>query len=88
MLIRYGIIAVKRNPDNPNLADIVHFCGYSEPPTQADYENLKEELETDPEHELVGEMEGVVLMEADEAVLKYFANELKDADPSVLRFEE
>lgn len=69
MLIRYGIIAVRPAKDEDGMADILHFCGYEDPPTQFDFDALREELNTNPAFGLQGDMDGVELMEAPEEIL-------------------
>jgi hypothetical protein len=74
MTINYGIIAytLKGEKESPTLS-ILHFCGYAEPPTQADIESLSKELNTDPEFGLVGKIgTETFLMEATPDIIKKF----------------
>jgi hypothetical protein len=52
--ITHGIAAIRINAENDRV-DVLHFCGYFEEPSVMDYEELKRELEEDPEFGLVGE---------------------------------
>ena len=66
----HGIVAISTvaNPDGSS--EILHFCGYSNQPTQADFDGLKAELESSPEFGLIGENYNLQL--ADQAVLEQF----------------
>ena len=76
--VTHGIVAYVRDEENPNQVVILHFCGYSEAPTEAEYEALREELQSSEDFGLQGiEFE---LAEANEEMLNYF----KDSS----RFEE
>lgn len=63
MIINHGIIAVEGNK-------ILHFCGYEQPPTVHDFENLEQELKTDPEFGLTGIP--FVLMQAPAELIEQF----------------
>lgn len=52
--ITHGIVAVKRD-EKKNEVHVLHFCGYFEEPSAACYDDLRRELEEDPEHGLIGE---------------------------------
>jgi hypothetical protein len=53
--------------------DILHFCAYESRPTGADMESLKQELNTDPEFDLVGRVGvDVTIVEATPEVCKLF----------------
>jgi hypothetical protein len=76
--VTHGIVAYVRDEENPNQLVILHFCGYSEAPTEADFNNLKDELQNSEDFGLQGiDFE---LAEANEEMLNYF----KDSS----RFEE
>ena len=44
---KYAIIAVQDN-------NVLHFCSYMEPPSEEEIMKLDEELQTDPEFNLIG----------------------------------
>lgn len=54
MEITHGIAAVKRIGDSQAI-DVLHFCGYFEKPSAADYDSLLKELTENPEFGLVGQ---------------------------------
>lgn len=51
--ITHGLAAV-RKMEGLNEIEVLHFCGYFEKPSAADYEALTRELVEDPEFGLVG----------------------------------
>jgi len=73
--IRYGIIAYTLiDKDSPKI-EILHFVGYWEKPTKHDWKHCEEELNTDPEFDLVGRInKDVFLMEATEDILEHYRN--------------
>lgn len=71
MNIKHGIIAftVTGEEDSPTIS-VLHFCGYEEPPTEHDWKNLEDELNTDEDFGLVGRInKDVFLMVADEKMV-------------------
>ena len=54
MEISHGIAAVKRIGDSQAI-DVLHFCGYFEKPSAADYDSLLKELTENPEFGLANE---------------------------------
>lgn len=52
--ITHGIAAVRRENKN-NEVHVLHFCGYFEEPSAADFSELRRELEEDPEFGLIGQ---------------------------------
>lgn len=50
----FGLIAIEIDPDAYEKVSILHFCGYTKEPTDDDKLALEEELNTDPEFNLVG----------------------------------
>ena len=54
MEISHGIAAVKRIGDSQAI-DVLHFCGYFEKPSAADYDSLLKELTENPEFGLIDE---------------------------------
>ena len=52
--ITHGIVAVRRDVKK-NEIQVLHFCGYFEEPSAADYDDLRRELEEEAEHGLIGE---------------------------------
>ena len=80
MDIKYGIVAytLEGPKDKPVIA-ILHFCGYENPPTQQQIDGLAEELNTDPEFNLVGRIGvDVLLTEASDAMVREMARQMKD----------
>jgi hypothetical protein len=53
MKINFGIVAAIPHEDEGTL-ELLHFCGYEEPPSQQAMDHLAEELNTDPAFNLVG----------------------------------
>lgn len=78
MQINFGIVAVRRNSDESSSSpfEMVHFCGYENRPTKADFDDLKRELSTDPEFGLVEQMKAgdIILVHASPTVVKMHAN--------------
>lgn len=68
MKCNYGIMVVPKQ----NLTSVVHFCGYEEEPTAYDYVSLREELNTDTELGLAGEIDEHLLLPATPDVIDYF----------------
>ena len=50
----YALIAIEINPDAYEKVSVLHLCAYINPPTENDKFSLEEELNTDPEFNLVG----------------------------------
>lgn len=50
--ITHGIVAIRKD-DVKNEIQVLHFCGYFEEPSLADYEDLRKELTDDSEFGLV-----------------------------------
>ena len=50
--ITHGIVAVRRDVKK-NEIQVLHFCGFFEEPSAASYDDLRRELEEDPEFGLV-----------------------------------
>jgi hypothetical protein len=77
MKTNYGIIAYEKLPNNQ--IDILEFIGYEEKPTPEDFASLFQELNTDPEHAMVGRLGvDVYLMLATDSILEYFKTKLPD----------
>ena len=52
---------------------ILHFCGYGKKPTAIDIQSLKDELNTDPEFNLVGRIDhDVYVMEATPEMVDFY----------------
>lgn len=54
MDITHGLAAVRRVGDL-NEIEVLHFCGFFEKPSAAEWESLNRELSEDPEFGLVGQ---------------------------------
>ena len=66
--ITHGIVAVRKDIKK-NEIYVLHFCGYFEEPSLADYESLDKELREDPEFRLTdGDFE---LMPATEEMINH-----------------
>lgn len=76
---KYGIIAIRQAEGG--MADILHFCGYEEPPTQADYDALGKELATDKEFGLVASMDQIKLVEAPQEIVDLY-RDMMQTDPN------
>jgi hypothetical protein len=68
---RHGIIAVNKK------LEIIHFCGYPNPPTESDYIALEEELKTDEEFDIKEEF---ILLPCPEDLLPYYLKIMEEAD--------
>lgn len=66
MKINFGIVAAVVADDN-NI-EVVHFCGYENEPKEADWDNLKHELETDPEFDCIGRADLIYLPATQEMI--------------------
>ena len=62
---KYGLVAVDFD------GNVVHYCGYEEPITLEDKDDLIKELFIDSEFGMVGNM-NYVLLEATEDIVNYF----------------
>lgn len=70
--ITHGLVAVQRN-SKKNKIYVLHFCGYFEEPSAADYESLRKELEEDEELGLVGQEFELII--ATPEMIDYVKNE-------------
>jgi hypothetical protein len=71
--VKFGLIAVTDNDPQKKKQPILHFCGYSTPPNEADKKLLEMELNTDPEFGLVGRInKDVFIIEATEDIVARF----------------
>lgn len=52
--ITHGLVAVRKD-EAKNELQVLHFCGFFEEPSVADYNSLRKELEEDSEFGLVGQ---------------------------------
>ena len=69
--INFGLIVVNPEQEGENL-DILHFCGFSEPPTEKDAQELRKELRDDPEFGLQELWDKVDILEAPEDIVKEY----------------
>lgn len=76
--IKYGILAVDSRQDAEGMNPILHFCGYEEPPTEDDFDDLRHELFTDEEFGLTEMMDYVVLVEASSEVVAMYREMLNE----------
>ena len=78
---KYGIMVVDpKNPENTNENLItIHFAGYWKKPTDADADNLREELRNDLEFELRDAVDRFVMYPATKGCLEFY-NAQAEAD--------
>lgn len=72
---KHGLVAITRTPKDikTGMATVVHFCGYPNPPTERDIKLLEEELNTDPEFNLIGRInKDVFIVDASPAMVKFY----------------
>ena len=79
MEISHGIAAVKKIGDSQAI-DVLHFCGYFEKPSAADYDSLLKELTENPEFGLTDEK--FELIEAPQDLIDQIK---KDYESNILR---
>lgn len=72
MKINHGILVT-----NTRTQRVVHFSGYENPPTEADFESLRNELSTDPEFGLVEQADNLFLIEAHETAVDFYRNKVE-----------
>jgi hypothetical protein len=75
--INFGIIAVNKQAyeaKEGQMIDVLHFVGYENEPSEADYESLYHELETDETFDLIEMAKNgqILLIEAPEPTVEYF----------------
>lgn len=70
----YGIIAIDSRPDSEGRNPILHFCGYKNPPTAIDFDQLQEELSTNEEFNLIEIMPYIQLLEATPEIVELYKN--------------
>lgn len=68
MKCNYGIMVVPKN----NPTSVVHFVAYEEEPDEHNYNSLREELNTDQELGLVGQMDEHLLLPATHDAIEFF----------------
>lgn len=78
MNIKHGLIAAIQI--DPFHIEILHFCGYENPPKELDIQALKLELETDPEFDLVGRND-YFIAEATEDMVDFYRRVSQGEDP-------
>lgn len=77
---KFGIMAI-RPAEVEGMVDILHFCGYEEKPTKADYNVLREELASDEEFGLIASMDDITLVEAPDTIVRLY-KEMLATDPN------
>lgn len=75
MDITHGIAAVKRIGETQAI-DVLHFCGFFEKPSAADYDSLLKELTENPEFGLIDEK--FELIEAPQDLIDQIKKEYED----------
>jgi hypothetical protein len=75
MKINFGLIAIDRQ------GNILHFCGYENPPTSIDKKLLEKELATDPEFGLIGKQDQYAVTNAPEALVEIMRKDF-EASPT------
>ena len=66
MQINYGLVAAVQI-DRFHV-EIVHFCGYEQEPTDVEIQALEEELQTDPQFDLVGRDDYIIVPTTEDMV--------------------
>ena len=80
MDIKYGIIAYKLT-DDPNVINIVHFCGYEKPLTNDMFLSLTDELNTSDDFDLKGQIGvNVFLMESPPDYLEHMREVYEESE--------
>jgi hypothetical protein len=79
MNINYGLIVFDPIPNENGTVTVFHFCGYENPPTEAQIEGLRRELETDEEFCLTGRMHEMEIMVAPQDVVDYHRELLRES---------
>ncbi len=75
---KYGLVAATQTFEEELDGEmtIIHFCGYTKPPTNADVIALTEELNTDPEFGLVGRIgKDVFILTATQEMVDFFVKQ-------------
>lgn len=79
LTINYGIVAIDED------GAIVHFVGYENRPTKTDFDEIYEELKTDPEFDLMDD--DFILEHATQEQIEYviaeFGKEISDDNPTL-----
>lgn len=78
MEFNYGLVAAIKIDEFH--IEILHFCGYENKPTEFVIQSLKEELETDPEFELVGRSD-YFITEATPDMIDFYRRVYNGEDP-------
>ena len=75
--IKYGLIAIDPTQEG-EMKDVLHFCGYWNPPTDIDIESLRQELETDEEFGLTEIAHRLDIIPCPHWLLEEFIKDAKD----------
>lgn len=59
--------------------EILHYCGYPNPPTQDDYKSLLAELKSDEEFGLTEIADELIYTDAPQEIINYFNNSINDS---------
>ena len=87
---KYGLIACTQSDEDKanGQVTVVHFCGYIYPPTKDVLKSLEEELNTDPEFNLVGRInKDVFIVEATDEMVKFYTSK-KNNEETVVTIHE
>jgi hypothetical protein len=71
--MNYGLMVV-----DPKSKNILHFCGYEDPPTEFDKDFLREELRNDPSLDLTSKWNKVEILEAPEDIVNDYRALMED----------
>ncbi len=77
--IKYGLVVLdsaneKLQSGEFFMEDIVHFVGYKTAPTEADIENLREELKTDTSFGLTEIIDRLIIFEAPKEIVNNYTD--------------
>lgn len=72
--VKYGIIVVRQDSEDPDFADILHFVGYVEEPTQADFNSIRQELLENKEFGLQDILDECDIISAPPEIVSMYVN--------------
>jgi hypothetical protein len=77
--IKYGLMVVDPSQEG-DMLNILHFCGYWKEPTQADVDNLREELAEDKSFGLTLLIDQLEILPAPSYIVEHFVKEIISED--------
>lgn len=82
--LHYGLVAL--DPTTPNGWEVVHFCGYFQPPTQEDWDFLAQDLATNPEWEVTERADRLVILLAPDWMVAEYVQAVLEGFSSTPKF--